>query len=102
MNDAFILAGIKDVARKHVGWDGAIDGNMRLVEDLSLDSIKLLTLAVEVENRFKICLDPERDHELITVGDLMTAISRQHLDRVENSNQDLEKEVNHRDTEDTE
>jgi len=80
MNDAFILAGIRDVARKHVGWEGAIEPDMRLVEDLSLDSIKLLTLAVEVENRFKICLDPERDHELITVADLVGAIGR-HLEQ---------------------
>ncbi len=74
MNDAFILAGIRDVARKHVGWEGPIEPDMRLVEDLSLDSIKLLTLAIEVENRFQICLDPERDHELITVADLVAAI----------------------------
>ena len=77
MNDAFILAGIRDVARKHVGWEGASEPDRRLVEDLSLDSIKLLTLAVEVENRFRICLDPERDHELITVADLVAAISHQ-------------------------
>ena len=77
MTDAFILAGIEDVARTHIGWNGAINPDMRLVEDLSLDSLKLLTLAVEVENRFQICLDPERDHELVTVGDLVTAIRRQ-------------------------
>ncbi len=93
MNDAFILAGIKDVARKHVGWEGPIEGDMSLVEDLALDSIKLLTLAVEVENRFQICLDPERDHELITVGDLVAAIRCQISDT-----QKPEEENNHRDT----
>ncbi len=97
MNDAFILAGIRDVARKHLGWEGAIDEEMRLVEDLALDSIKLLTLAVEVENRFKICLDPERDHELITVADLVAAISCQISDT-----QKPKEGNNHRDTEDTE
>ncbi|RLE35626.1 MAG: hypothetical protein DRJ61_02820 [Acidobacteria bacterium] len=97
MNDAFILAGIRDVARKHVGWEGPIEPDMRLVEDLSLDSIKLLTLAIEVENRFQICLDPERDHELITVRDLVAAISHQISDT-----QKPEEENSHRDTEDTE
>ena len=77
MNDAFILTGIREVACKHLDWEGSIDPGMRLVEDLSLDSIKLLTLSVEVENHFKICLDPERDHELLTVGDLVAAISHQ-------------------------
>ncbi len=32
---------------------------MRLVEDLRLDSIRLLTLAAEVENRFRVILDEE-------------------------------------------
>jgi len=97
MNDAFILAGIRDVACKHVGWEGLIEPDMRLVEDLALDSIKLLTLAVEVENRFKICLDPERDHELITVGDLVAAISHQI-----SGTQKPEEGYNRRDTEGTE
>ena len=97
MNDAFILAGIRDVACKHVGWKGAIEEDMRLVEDLALDSIKLLTLAVEVENRFQICLDPERDHELITVGDLVAAIRTLTSDARKPG-----EENNHRDTEDSE
>ena len=74
MNEADVLAGIREVAREHAGWGGPVEPGMRLVEDLSLDSIKMLTLAVEVENRFKICLDPDRDSELVTVGDLVAAI----------------------------
>ena len=40
------------------------------------DSLKALTLAVEVENRFQVCLDPDRDGELVTVADLVTAVRR--------------------------
>ena len=50
---------------------------MRLVEDLELDSLKALTLAVEVENRFKICLDPEIEGRIKTVDDLLKAINEQ-------------------------
>ncbi len=74
MTDVEILDGITAVARRHVNWQGPVTLEMRLVEDLELDSLKLLTLAVEVENRFQICLDPERDHELVTVADLVAAI----------------------------
>jgi acyl carrier protein len=74
MTDAEILAGIEEVARAHLGWGGRLDGGMRLVEDLGLDSLKALTLAVEVENRFEICLDPERDSQLVTVADLVAAV----------------------------
>ena len=74
MTDAEILAAIEEVARSHVGWSGTLHRDMRLVEDLELDSLKALTLAVEVENRFQICLDPEIEAEIVTLGDLVEAV----------------------------
>lgn len=76
-SDQEILQGIAAVAREHLGWQGELRLDQRLVEDLSLDSLKLLTLAVEVENHFRVCLDPERDRELETLADLVQAIRRQ-------------------------
>lgn len=70
-----ILAGITEVARAHVGWAGDLRPEMQLVEDLELDSLKTLTLALEVENRFRVYLDQEGD--LVTIGDLVAAIRRQ-------------------------
>jgi acyl carrier protein len=70
-----VLAGIADVARTHVDWHGELRPEMKLVEDLELDSLKALTLVLEVENRFKVYLDQEGD--LITIGDLVAAIRRQ-------------------------
>jgi acyl carrier protein len=69
-----ILAAVQEVAREHVGFRGELSPEQRLVEDLELDSLKALTLAVEVENRFRICLDPETEARLRTVGDLVDAI----------------------------
>lgn len=71
-----ILAGIAEVARIHLGWVEPLDPELRLVEDLELDSIKSLTLAVEVENRFRICLDPDSEAQIVTVGDLVAAVRR--------------------------
>src|SRR5205807_2403988 len=51
-----ILEGIAEVARQHLGWEGPLSGDMRLVEDLRLDSVRLLTLAAGVENRFRLAL----------------------------------------------
>ena len=57
MIDEAILQGISEVARLHLGWEGGdLSPEMRLVEDLRLDSVRLLTLAAEVENRFRIFL----------------------------------------------
>jgi acyl carrier protein len=71
-----ILAGIREVARRHLGHRGALRPEMRLVEDLELDSIRLLTLAVEVENRFRVCLDEEDEAAIETVDDLVAAVAR--------------------------
>lgn len=48
----------------------------RLVEDLELDSIRRLSLAVAVEDRFRICLDPEDEMEIVTLGDLASVVER--------------------------
>jgi acyl carrier protein len=77
MTDDEILAGIAEVARRHLDLSGELDRGSRLVEDLELDSIKGLTLAMEVENRFRVCLDPEAEAEMVTVGDLVAAVRRQ-------------------------
>lgn len=70
--DEGIINGIAEVARKHLGWQGELRPEMRLVEDLELDSLKSLTLALEVENHFRVCLDEELP--ILTVGDLIEII----------------------------
>jgi methyltransferase len=77
MNDRSILAGIAAVAREHLGWEGPpLTPEMRLVEDLRLDSIRLLTLAAEVENRFQVMLGEEDEQGIETVGDLVSVVRR--------------------------
>lgn len=76
-SDAQIIDGIAEVARTHLEWNGELRPEMRLVEDLALDSLKSLTLALEVENHFQVCLD--EDTAILTVGDLMRMI-RERLD----------------------
>ena len=77
MSDDLILQGIAEVARLHLGWEGgALAPEMRLVEDLRLDSVRLLTLAAEVENRFRILLDEADELAIETVGDLVGIVRR--------------------------
>lgn len=72
-----ILQGIGEVARTHLDLPGRrLRPDLRLAEDLALDSIQRLTLAVEVENRFRVCLDPEDEEGIETVGDLADAVGR--------------------------
>jgi acyl carrier protein len=74
--DRQILEAIRAVAVEQLDFRGDLDLEMRLVEDLELDSLKRLTLAVEVEDRFRICLDPEAEAVIVTVADLVRAVRR--------------------------
>jgi acyl carrier protein len=76
MSDENILSGIAEVAQLHLGWEGPLLPEMRLVEDLRLDSVRLLTLAVEVENRFRVFLDELDEGAIETVGDLVAVVRR--------------------------
>lgn len=69
-----ILEGIAAVAREHLEFQGELTEDQRLVEDLTLDSIRLLTLAAEVENRFRVALDAEDEAGIETVGDLVDVL----------------------------
>ena len=71
-----VLAGVAAVARAHLDWRGPVEPAMRLVEDLELDSLRRLTLAVEVENLFRVKLEPEDEAGLETVGDLVGLVKR--------------------------
>lgn len=71
-----ILQGIEAVARTHLGWSGQLSRDLSLIEDLELDSLGALTLAVEVENHFRICLEQEDEAQINTVGDLVAVVQR--------------------------
>jgi len=80
MKQESILAGVTLVAQRHLGWQGELEPKLHLVEDLELDSLRLLTLAVEVENHFRICLDEQDEDEIETIGDLVRVIERKTAD----------------------
>jgi acyl carrier protein len=76
MNDTMILEGIAEVVRQRLDWKGPLTMDMRLVEDLRLDSVRLLTLAAEVENRFRVLLDEADEAGIQTVADLVAVVRR--------------------------
>lgn len=74
--DTAILEGIAEVVRQRLDWHGPLTMDMRLVEDLRLDSVRLLTLAAEVENRFRVLLDEADELAIQTVADLVAVVRR--------------------------
>ena len=69
-----IVAGIAAVASEHLGFTGEFAPHLRLVEDLGFDSLKLLTLAAEIENRFRVTLEPDEEAGIATLGDLLKVL----------------------------
>jgi acyl carrier protein len=71
-----IEGGIKLVAATHLDAVSGVDPDARLIEDLALDSLQLLTLSFEIENYFEIILEPEDQVAIVTVRDLADTIAR--------------------------
>ena len=71
-----ILSEVARLAREKLDYHGPVRSELHLVEDLELDSLRLLTLAVEVENTFRIRLDQEDEEAIETVADLVAVIRR--------------------------
>ena len=72
-----ILEEVARIAREKIEWQGPLSAEMRLLEDLEMDFIRLLTLAMAVENHFRIRLSEEDEESIETVGDLVLVIERE-------------------------
>ena len=83
MNRQQVLEEIEAIANRHLGRPGVLKPEMDLVEDLELDSLLLLTLAVEVENHFEICLEQDEEAGIRTVDDLVDIVLRKSAKRSE-------------------
>lgn len=76
MDRAEVLRALAAIARDKLDYAGELVPGLRLVEDLELDSIRLLTLATEVEDHFRICLDEDDEAAIVTVADLADVVER--------------------------
>ena len=72
-----IITAIAELAREKLDYSGPLTPEMRLVEDLELDSIRLLTLATAVEDHFRICLEEDDEASIETVADLVAVVERE-------------------------
>ena len=69
-----VLAEIRRVTRDELGLDRVPEAGDDLVTDLLLDSMMLLTLAVALEDRFRVKLHDEDAARVRTVGELCALV----------------------------
>jgi len=72
--DERILRDLEEIVRTHLDRDVELRRDVRLTEALELDSIRRLTLVIEIENRYRIFLDDGDEPSIETVGDLVDVI----------------------------
>lgn len=70
VSEDLVLQEIVRVVREEVGFGREVVPAHKLVDDLSLDSIHLTTLAVALEDRFRVLLSDEEATKIETVGEL--------------------------------
>ncbi|HND31412.1 MAG TPA: hypothetical protein PLA94_15530 [Myxococcota bacterium] len=73
-SDEELLAVIQQVAEQNLGHTGFLTPDTRIIEVLALDSVRLLTLVVELENRLELCLDEGDEQGVETVAELMALL----------------------------
>jgi acyl carrier protein len=69
-----VLEEIRRVAREELGLSRVPEPAHDLVHDLQLDSVSLLTLAVALEDRFRVKLHDEDAARVRTVADLTALV----------------------------
>ena len=75
MTESQILENVRKVLEEHLQISFPVGRETDLFRDLELDSLKQLTLVVELENRFRICFDEGDEDGLRTIGDVVEFIA---------------------------
>lgn len=78
--EAEALACVRAVLRAELGLSRDAGADEDLARDLQLDSVGLLTLVVELENRFRVALREEDAAEVRTLRDLCALVAARTLE----------------------
>jgi acyl carrier protein len=74
--EAEVLAEIRRLAATDLRIGFPVEPSHHLVHDLKLDSVGALTLAVALEDRFRVVLSDADAAAVATVGDLVQLVAR--------------------------
>jgi len=74
LSEADVLAEIQKIVAAQLDFKGELEPDDELIADLELDSLALATLAVAVEDHFKIALPEDGPRRPRTVADLCRLI----------------------------
>ena len=71
-----ILAGLAEIVNEETGIDAAsVQSDKSFTDDLDIDSISMMTIVVNAEEKFGVTIPDEEVKNLKTVGDAVTFIT---------------------------
>jgi acyl carrier protein len=71
-----VLEELRRIARVELDYQGPLEPGLRLKEDLQLDSMAMIVLAVGLEDRFRVKLEEGDAGAIRTVADLVGLVER--------------------------
>ena len=74
--DGRVFEELRRIARVELEYAGELALTQRLHEDLKLDSMAMIVVAVGLENAFRVKLQEEDAGAIATVGDLVKLVVR--------------------------
>ncbi|MGB7818897.1 MAG: acyl carrier protein [Ornithinibacter sp.] len=70
-----ILAGLADIVNEETGLDQAeVQSDKSFTDDLDIDSLSMMTIVVNAEEKFGVRIPDDEVKNLTTVGDAVTFI----------------------------
>ena len=71
-----ILAGLAEIVNEETGIDAAsVQSDKSFTDDLDIDSLSMMTIVVNAEEKFDVKIPDEEVKNLATVGDAVTYIA---------------------------
>jgi acyl carrier protein len=71
-----VLEELRRIARVDLDYAGTVELTQRLKEDLQLDSMAMIIVAVGLENRFRVKLNEGDAGAIVTVADLVKLVEK--------------------------
>ncbi|MDO5503611.1 MAG: acyl carrier protein [Actinomycetia bacterium] len=76
MTNEEILAGLAEIVNEETGLDAeSVQLDKSFTDDLDIDSLSMMTIVVNAEDKFGVRIPDEEVKNLTTVGDAVTYIS---------------------------
>lgn len=71
-----VLDVVTGILKEECGVTRAIELETRLLDDLGLDSVGMLALAIGLENHYRVVLEEDPEQPPVTVGDLVQLVEK--------------------------